>query len=46
MAKLGDNNDKVLKKGEVVDQEDAVIGGGFSSFDDILDALPDFLKEN
>lgn len=28
-----------------MDAEDKVIGGGFESFEDILDALPEFLKE-
>jgi hypothetical protein len=31
--------------GEIVDAEDNVIGGGFESFQEILDALPEFLKE-
>jgi hypothetical protein len=33
------------KAGEIVDQEDHVIGGGFSKESDIHDALPEFLKD-
>ena len=29
-----------------VDKEDEVIGGGFDSFEDILDARPEFIKED
>ena len=34
------------KAGEIVDQEDHVIGGGFSKESDIHDALPEFLKQD
>jgi hypothetical protein len=31
------------KGGEIVDNEDMNIGGGFNSFEEIVDALPRFL---
>ena len=34
----------ISKAGEIVDQEDQVIGGGFSKVEDIHEALPHFLK--
>ena len=34
------------KEGAIVDQEDQIIGGGFTKEEDIHDALPDFLKED
>ena len=33
------------RDGEIVDQEDQNIGGGFKTVEDILDSRPDFLKE-
>ena len=35
----------VTQSGELVDQEDQNIGGGFQSIDEIKEALPEFLKE-
>ena len=36
----------VVEDASYVDAEDQVIGGGFTSFDEILDARPYFIKED
>jgi hypothetical protein len=36
----------VVEDASYIDNEDQVIGGGFTSVDDILDARPYFIKED
>jgi hypothetical protein len=44
-AKKRASDFSVKDENSIVDQEDVHIGGGFASINDILDARPDFIKE-